>query len=475
MTEKEGLSSGEISRMVTSQVDEVKKILKDADYSEEDLEDLKEAEKNGKDRKTVLNLIDGKEKQLKVEEDLEGAEEGIEGLEEILEQLEAHEGLELDDKDEETIEQDKLIEILGMNIDEMKSYIRSNELSKESLEQVLEGEKKIKKRETAKEFLERKIKERKLEKDARKTEKDLENLRDDVEDFEEDEDLGKLSKQLLESETTEDEEKEKSNTKVEQKEDSNGEEEEEPNEAEKKQEILEGLEIDISEEKLQKMSLEDLEELKNEKQHREDMISDLEDEGLKREDLEKATTGDLEKLHEQVENQEDSSDEKSKEEIREEAEEDLQMLMGAGKGDADDTEEDSDPREQAEERIEKFKTSITQKFSRDDQDKESEDSSLNQGSVKEKLESYKDLGERESAVKTAHIMKGYLEYRLNIEREMTYDELADNLPTEEYEGMDTLAGFFRQMQEDEYTQNIRVDSMEDILDACRKVVDRLEG
>lgn len=486
-----GLSTGEISGIVTSQTDEVKKILEDNDYTRPELDQLIEAEKSGKDRKTVKNFLKEKKENLKVEKDLEEAEGEIEELEEILGRLEKDQDLEMEEiGEEEDLDHEELIEILGMNVEDLKSYIEENKLDRKGLSKVLEGEKKIKDRKTVKEFLNRKIKNKKLEKDAKRTEEDLKELKEDVEDFEEDEELSGLSSQLLENTHNKEHEADRTKNETSEKDLEDEDEQDEAEEKdsseegsfERKKQISEGLEAEIGEEQLESMSLEDLEELKSEQERREKIISELSEEGLDEDDLENATTGDLEKLHNQVFRSEEGNQEnnnegsgKSKEEIKEEAEEDLQMLQGAGKGSDEEDKDEEDKKEEAQEKIENLKTSIKEKFSRKENEEDDDGSGINRSSVKEKLDSYRGLNERESAVKTAHIMKGYLEYRLNIEREMTYAELAENLPSDEYEDMEVLSNFFKQMQEDEYTQNIRVDSIEDILDASLNVVDQLEG
>jgi hypothetical protein len=57
---------------------------------------------------------------------------------------------------------------------------------------------------------------------------------------------------------------------------------------------------------------------------------------------------------------------------------------------------------------------------------------------------------------------------------MTYDELADNLPVGEYSEMEELADFFNQMQRDEYTKNIHIGNMEEVIDTAKSVIEELE-
>jgi hypothetical protein len=113
-------------------------------------------------------------------------------------------------------------------------------------------------------------------------------------------------------------------------------------------------------------------------------------------------------------------------------------------------------------------------MSREDDGEEGDSGAFSDEKVLEKLDSYAELDDREAAVKTAHILKGYLEYRLGIDRELTYGELAEELPVEEYSGMEQVGEFLEQMQREEYTQSIHID-VEDIIEDAEKAIRELEG
>lgn len=496
MTDSSELSTAEISGFVTSKLEDIERDLEEKDYKIEELNQLIEAEKNGKNRKTVLRKLKKKRKHWKIDKDLEVAEEEIEGLRDILEDLEEKEQIDTGERDRRDIGETELIEILGATVKELRKFVKEEEINIKGLERILEGEKKVKDRKSAKKFLERKIKERKIEKDAQETEKDIEKLEKDLESIRDDEETSETVLEETE-EISEEEEKEKDRSqedKEEKKEGSqdSGEEKEEDEDKkdkdsedeglEEKKELVEGLDTDFGDEELKALSLDDLKELVKEEKRREELISSLKDEGLDEDDLSNATNSDLEKLFSQVKDESESSEEsedsgdedvKSKEEIREEAEEDLEMLMGAGKGTEESDDDDLDRREAAEEKIKDLRENLKNSISREDEEDKSE-AAFSGEKVVDKLESYEGLDDREAAVKTAHILKAYLEFSLGIDKEMTYDELADELPVEEYNDMDELADFFNQMQRDEYTKNIHIENMDEFIETVKSVIEELE-
>lgn len=470
MTDSSELSTAEISGFVTSTGEEIERGLEEKDYGPGEINQLIEAEKNGKNRKTVLRKLKKKRKQWKIDEDLEIAEEEIEGLREILEDIEEKEKIDTGEEDRRDIGETELIEILGGTVEDLKEFVEEEKINIKGFERILEAEKKVKDRKSAEKVLERKIKERRIEEDARRTEKDIEKLEGDLESIREDEEA---------SEPIMEEEKEESDSEKEEKDEENPEADEG---LEEKRELAEGLDTEFSDEELEALSMDDLEELVEEEKRREELISSLKDEGIEEEDLVNATNSDLEKLYSQVEEKSgseagdssssDDEERKSKEEIREEAEEDLEMLMGAGKERVEE-EEDLDRRAAAQEKIKGLRESLKNSISREDGGEESE-AAFSGEKVMDKLESYEGLDDREAAVKTAHILKAYLEFRLGIDKEMTYDELADNLPVEEYSEMGELADFFNQMQRDEYTKNIHIENMDEVIETAKSVIRELE-
>jgi hypothetical protein len=160
------------------------------------------------------------------------------------------------------------------------------------------------------------------------------------------------------------------------------------------------------------------------------IISNLEDD-FGREKLEEVSTRDLLKLRSEIkeeetesrsENSSSNGSEKDKEEMEKEAEEDLQMLMGAGLAEGQSEEEGSHIPG-----IESLKDQIKGRVSRGTDKKEETDDhkEMNSGQVLGLLDEYRELPEKEATVKTAHVMKGYLEYAKKVDRELTYSELAN--------------------------------------------------
>lgn len=506
MTDSSELSTAEISGFVTSTAEEIERELGQKSYGPEKIDQLIEAEKSGRNRKTVLRKLKKERKQWKIDEDLEIAEEEIEGLREILEDLEEKEKIETGKEEHRDIGETELIELLGGTVEDLRDFVEEEKVEIQGLERILQGEKKVKDRKSAEKFLKRKIKERRIEKDAKKTEEDIERLEEDLKDLRKDEEAsetflegrekkedvqdssaGDKSEEIeeqiednleaIEEASDEEEQEEETDTKEDEAQES------ENGELEEKKEMAEGLDTEFSDEELEALSLDDLEELVKEEKRRKELISSLKDEGLEEEDLVNASNSDLEKLYSQVDEASGSGDSddsggsddeerKSKEEIREEAEEDLEMLMGAGK---ERTEEgdDLDRLEAAQEKIKGLRGNLKNSVSRKDEEEESE-KAFSGEKVMDKLESYEGLGDREAAVKTAHILKAYLEFRLGIDKEMTYDELADRLPVDEYSDMSELADFFNQMQRDEYTKNIHIGNMDEVIETSKSVIEELE-
>ncbi|MFB6217388.1 MAG: hypothetical protein ABEJ72_10580, partial [Candidatus Aenigmatarchaeota archaeon] len=98
-------------------------------------------------------------------------------------------------------------------------------------------------------------------------------------------------------------------------------------------------------------------------------------------------------------------------------------------------------------------------FNRGKEEEENEEKGLSEKKVLELLDDYRNMEKREAAIKVAHVMKGYLEYQEEINREMTYSELADAVEDEDGESMEKLVAFFRRMHIDQYTGNIKTDDI----------------
>jgi hypothetical protein len=196
-----------------------------------------------------------------------------------------------------------------------------------------------------------------------------------------------------------------------------------------------------------------------------------------REKLEEASTRDLLKIRSEVkekrtdsksEESSSKSTEKDKEEVEEEAEEDLQMLMGAGLADGQSKDKGSHIPG-----IESLKDQIKGRVSggTEKEEETSDHKQMNSGQVLDLLDKYKELPEKEATVKTAHVMKGYLEYAKKVDRELTYSELADKLD-DSREDEEKLGKYFNRISKSEYTGNVSIDP-EEFIDTSVNVVKRI--
>lgn len=489
----EKLEIEDVSSLTTESVDGFKETVKGMDLPENDLNILKSAEKSGKNREKVLKFIDKQIRRKKITDNLSVAEADIEEIHQLMDQVTDLEGIEASSDETIDVERDELIELVGGTVEGIKNFVEDKNPSLEVLNILYSSEEKVKDRKTAKSFIERKIRQKKVENDLEDTRQDIESLEEDIEAVEEDTGSEVTADDTNRDEESEDEEEDKDGSGADSEdEDEEGgqdsdsheaevsEEEQEEDEAEseleRKKEIAEVLNTDFSEEKLKEISIEDLKSIRDEKEMREDLIGKLEDQGLDRDRLEKSSTSDLKKIAEEVdvdtdkensEGEKEEEEEKSEEEIKEEAEEDLQMLMGAV-SEEENSEEDSG--RSTREKVDDLREQISSALSRgSDAEADSDGSGMNDSEVKEVLNSYSDLENEEAVIKSAHIMKGYLETELGVERELTYKELAEEVP-EDSEEMKNLVKFFRTMHQEEYTQSIDI-SADEAIETCKNTVD----
>lgn len=538
MSDLKQLNLEKLSELTTGSADHFKEEVKNLDLTLQDLRALKKAEASGKGRDEVLEFLDSQITTENVAAYLGVAEEDVGELNDLLNEIDRIEDVDHFDEEQIDIDRDDLIDLVGGTVDEMKEFIEEKPLTGNQLKDVLNAEKRVKDRKTAKKFLEKKIKKRKVGEDVQKARDDLEELKEDLSDVQEDEGLNdikddskdeategskdeKNSKEPDENaeednesqdeEDTDDakkdsedeEENEDNNDNEEDEKEKEGDEEKDPegeeensdeedessedngvededseneskeedekSDSERKKEIAEELELDMSDEELEAFSLEDLEKIKSEKDHREELIDKLSGDGMEEEDLRNSSTEDLEKiaasLDEKKENQEEH------EEMREEAEEDLEMLMGAVRRDDDEDEEDDG--KNTKEKLQDLKSSIKDKLNRKGGDSEEAETGINADKVEEVLDQYRELGDEEASIKTAHIMKGYLEQTLGIKRELTYREMAENMPVDEDESIKELAEFFVKMHREQYTGKFSVVDSDEIIDTCEDVINQL--
>lgn len=480
----EKLEIEDVSSLTTGSVHEFREKVKNMDLPENDLKALKSAEEAGKSRKKALDFIDNEIGREKVSKDLDVAESDIEEIHEMMDRVTDLEGIEESGEETTDMGRDELIDLVGGTVDDIKGFVKDENPSLEVLNVLYSSEKKVKDRKTAKNFIERKIKQKKVENDLEDAREDIESLEEDIRAVEEDTsseatpEEGESEKAEGGEESEADSEKdENQDGETEEKEAEEGEDsEDEVSELEEKKELAKGLDSDFSEEKLEEISIKELKSIRDEKERREELISMLEDEGLDSERLEKSSTSDLEKIAEEVGVKDKDTggssgedEEKSEEEIREEAEEDLQMLMGAV-NEEEDTKEDSG--QGTREKIDDLRDKISSTLSRNSDSEDGDEASgMDDSQVEEVLDSYSDLENDEAVIKSAHIMKGYLETELGVERELTYKELAEEVP-EDSEEMEGLARFFRTMHQEEYTQSIDISSSEAIK-TCKQAVKML--
>jgi|GEM_PF-2281813 hypothetical protein len=425
--------------MLSKQSEDVQIIIKSKNFAEEDLKTLKESEKSYKNRKSILKQIDKELEEINNVESLSEAERQIHNLEKNLSQLEDSDTANLADRNHES---------------EGKATRSDQEKSKETGSEDIQGEQEDEKNGTDTEDNSRPSSGANHED---QTGRDKKESHDEASRGQQEDDHGSNTKSPDDSNVS-------SETKLE------GEftEEEAQNMLEgTPQEVLDDIE-DRSKGYEQKIEIKE--------KIRGIIISSLED-NFGREKLEEASTRDLIKLRSEIKEKEtDSKVEepsgkstgKDKEEIEKEAEEDLQMLMGAGLADSQ-SEEDSSyiPG------IESLKDQIRDKVSGGTEEKEgtNDHERMNSGQVLNLLEEYRELPEREATVKTAHVMKGYLEYAKKVDRELTYSELANNLDSSR-EDEEKLAKYFNRISKSEYTGNVSIDS-EEFIDTSVNLVRRL--
>lgn len=459
--------------ILSGEPEHIREEIDSRQVSTDDLEHLYRAEESGKERRSVLKLLRREIKHRKVAGVLDAAREDVETLEEALEKVKELEGVETGRSGFENLDSQEIIDLMAGDVKHMQEFLEEHRPNEDSLKQLLEAEKKLNGREEAIELIEDTIERERLEVNMAEAEEDIESLEESMERLQktsenvdppkEDEKEGESEEQKEEPEPENDEDK------TEDKEETVDEYTEGDEEPSEKEKLANELELDLTEEELESVSLEELKQVKKEKEKRENIIESLEDEGMEEDELRKASTDDLEKIKEEIEKSEEekqAEEEKSKEEMEKEAEEDLQMLMGAGKN----NEEDEDEVDETG-RLESFKEKLNSGFNNEDSEEE-DGSELDGKKFREVLKEYQDLGEKESIIKTAHITKGYLERELEIERELTYRELAEEIP-EESEELQKLSEMFKKLNKEQYTQNISLNS-EKFIETCRSAVKDLE-
>jgi len=493
--ENQGLDIPELVSVIDGTVNDLKNYVSENDLTDNEIQQILETEKASKQRKTVIQFLEKTLENREVSSTLQLAKHEIDQIEGIVRELEDYQQFQ-EAAETEEIDTDTLLQLIGGTVDELRSYVKEHQLGKSELQELLDAEKTVKDRKTAKDIIQKELDRLNVEKDIEKAEEDIEQLREDIETIEaktdpetepvieenEDEDIDEIAEALEEVsneiEENEEEDEEDVIEEIAEEDEEPEKEEEEDNKLEEKKELVKDLDIEMTDEELKEIDIDHLKELREEKAHREELVEFLEDHGFDEEELKSATTKDLEKIKNSIDEPEEDSpeeetqeeeEEKDEEEIKEEAKEDLEMLMGAVKARDSKEEEEEDRFED----LKQFKSKLTNVFSRDSDDEEEEDKGMTPENILDLLESYEELGDKEAAIKTAHIMKGYLEYTQDISREMTYKELADTLEGIDGESLERVLEFFRKMHIDQYTGDMEDINVDEAITAAKETVEEL--
>ncbi|MFB6166968.1 MAG: hypothetical protein ABEJ62_01765, partial [Candidatus Nanohaloarchaea archaeon] len=504
----------EVLEVVDGTVEDLREYVSENEPDRDMLVDLLDAEESHKNRKTAKNFLRNQIDDEDLKEGLETAKEDVDEIQAAMKQIEDVENI-AEPVPPEDVGRNEMMEAVEGTVEELKEFVRFHRLDRKQLGELLEAERSLKDRKTAKKFLDERRAEKKLAEDVHETEQDIHELEQDIEQVDMDTaasgageesnpggnhrlseamreisreggrgkpEEGSVKKDTAETGGQEPVEEETSSAgetgstgpqgtggqdpgddstgetrpgneapggespgetgdqSSEEEEEDSGEEpgdegdgdtdgtkeEEESDEGEveddgeleEKREIADDLGVNIPDEQLREVSLEELERLRQEKEKREELIEELEDD-FDEDILNQASLEDLEKIARERRSSdtvEEEEEDKDREEMETEAEEDLQMLMGAVK---EEEEEDSGEglRDQLR-HVAGVGDRVREIFRRGGGS--GEEKNIRKQKVLQLLDEYSDLEKKEAAIKTAHILKGYLEFKFEIEREMTY-------------------------------------------------------
>lgn len=409
--------------------------LEDSEIEGKTLSELKDMRDNLYEKKSLKNEL--KEEYSLKDEDLVGKD--IDDLKELKDKLSDKSALKKELRNKYDVNPE------GMSVEEMENY-------KDRLMSVEEKKEELKNRFS--------ISEQQVEN------KDLEGLKRLEEKLEKKEEyVNRLASYGYEKEKLEDEEVSYLETQM--------------NEIEEKKNLIQDLDVDYPDSKLKDIELSQLQALKNEKKEREQLIEDLKNEDLDEKELREASTKDLRKLKSEMLAPEiDTNEQKGQRvtdedigKMQEEAAQELEMLMGAV------GEEEKEEREESENSINKIKGLKTNFNNLIKTKDEEQDKKLREDKVLDLLEGYeKDSNDVKTAIKTAQVMKGYLENKLEVDREMTYQELAQkvaevNESREEHDpDLEILGEFFNQIHHQIYSGNVYIEDICEIIEASERVI-----
>lgn len=286
-------------------------------------------------------------------------------------------------------------------------------------------------------------------------------------------------------------------------------------ELEEKERILDEVGADLEKEELGDVTLDYLKQLKAQKEEREDLIEELEQHRVSREELESCTNEDLKSLLNEMDstvenyreildgtvkevkaevNEMDSPDysrlldlekegknrvtlerffekkieesAESFEEIEEEAENELEFLMGASNEDEEDEAKENEVADRIEEVKDRFTNSL-EKVKRHEDNEEVN----RQEKVLALLDKYRDLDDRTQAIKTAQVMKAYIERELGISKELTYGELSRRLKKyDDVPEIHQMRDFFTSIERQEYSGKIVSVDVKEVAKAAEDTV-----
>lgn len=549
MADGSEINLSKISALATGPRDEFIDFVENSELNREDLEKLKQAEESGKKREEVLRIIEEESKKNQISGHIRIAEADIKEIEDMMEKVTNIEDIEDFHESKTSINQDKLLELVGGTVQDIKEFVKDSNLNAIKIKEILEAEKKVKNRSTAKSYLERKMNQRTVAKDVKNAKEDFNKLEKDLQSLEEDGSVGTNDtavaeeiQRMMDEENTEkeeiidqnsdnketsgkseDEEKrsdsqeredfseensndsnkqenveeanqksgeqedlEEENEPEDSKDQSEGSEDKEEHsktnetdsepeetkgeELERKKKLSEKLGLELSEEELREQNLDDLEELDDEKEHRSKLVQELIKEGFEKEKLDQVTTDDLEKIAKSsIKKKKVKKKSEDREKIIEGAENDLRSLMGVIHKDKEKADEEKfNPKETINEYKQKFADILNRK----DEEDEEDTGEIDKKKIKDLLNSYRSNKREEAAVKTAQVMKTYLEQQLEVERELTYKEMSERLPKSKKE-MEKLADFFNKMNREQYTGKLEVSREKEFIDTSLEVIDSL--
>jgi hypothetical protein len=472
----------ELVRIIGGTIDDMKDFVEEENPDRQLLKKFLEDEKVAKDRKTAKKYLQKKIKEKEVGGEFTRARDEIEDVQNTLERIREEEIGNRDFSGDETGEVNSVeeIDLLEGDYEDVEKFLKERNPSVEIARELREGEEKAQDRKNVKELLKRYARQKKLYKDIKNAEYHIGKIREDFAEIEEDSEyisgdlkVSRPHEAVKEEHGDEEQTEEEKEEKVSEEASSEEDEAEEDENLEEKKALLEQLEVDISEEKLKNIDKEQLEELRDEKSEREKLIEDLEEIGMEEEELKDSSTEDLRKLKQEMVGDDAASEEesdKNEAKIEQEAEEDLEMLMGSTQT-SETEDEGSDPLDQLKEIKSRFKEA----WNTPEREEEEKTQGIDGDKVVALLDDYEDLPEKEQAIKTAHVMKGYLEFQMDIEREMTYEELAETLGEVEdpSENLQLLKMFFESMAEDQYLDRIEIENIEQVNYSSREIVEEL--